>query len=59
MGIFIHILYMLEYMDRHLKDMISSIFQIANTKPQIQLLTIRLENIEVKPKQTIVPLKYS
>ena len=38
--------------------MISSIFQIANTKPQIQLLTIRLENIEVKPKQTNAPLKY-
>ena len=37
--------------------MISSIFQIANTKPQIQLLTIRLENKEGKLNKTITPSK--
>ena len=37
--------------------MIYSIFQIANTKPQIQPLTIKLENKKGKLNKTITPSK--
>ena len=57
MGIFILILYILEYINRHPIDHNISIFQITNTKPQISASNNEIREHRMETKENNYTIK--